>query len=120
MPPLDGQCPKKTKLYKFFFGALLPEINQLPSLVIAPFERRFIPINMERALVSFMLKLANPNYPRTPNGIPLSLTLLSVEELADHIETIYLLLAEQHITLPLVNQGWETVIQNSAHRRDCA
>lgn len=95
---------------RFFHRAVIVEIKRIntPISFYNRFKVRFSGLSIKS--IKTMLKMLDLNYPRC-NGEVISITDIENKELCEHIEFIFRTLAENSITLPVIENEWQRLIK---------
>ena len=98
---------------RFYHRAIITEIKRIntPISFYNRFKIRFSGLSIKS--VKMMLKMLDLNYPRS-NGEVISIKDIESKELCEHIEFIFKTLAENSITLKVIEDEWERLLKQGA------
>ena len=98
---------------RFYHRAIITEIKRIntPISFYNRFKVRFSALSVKS--IKTMLKMLDLNYPRS-NGEVISIKDIESKELCEHIEFIFKTLAENSITLKVIEDEWERLLKQGA------
>ena len=98
---------------RFYHRAIITEIKRIntPISFYNRFKIRFSGLSVKS--IKTMLKMLDLNYPRS-NGEVISIKDIESKELCEHIEFIFKTLAENSITLKVIEDEWERLLKQGA------
>lgn len=98
---------------RFYHRAIITEIKRIntPISFYNRFKVRFSALSIKS--IKTMLKMLDLNYPRS-NGEVISIKDIESKELCEHIEFIFKTLAENSITLKVIEDEWERLLKQGA------
>lgn len=98
---------------RFYHKCIISEIKLIdkPISFYNRFKVRFSALSIKS--IKTMLKMLDLNYPRS-NGEVISIKDIESKELCEHIEFIFKTLAENSITLKVIEDEWERLLKQGA------
>lgn len=102
-----------SRFNRFYHRAIITEIKRIntPISFYNRFKIRFSGLSIKS--IKTMLKMLDLNYPRS-NGEVISIKDIESKELCEHIEFIFKTLAENSITLKVIEDEWERLLKQGA------
>ena len=96
---------------RFYHRAIITEIKRIntPISFYNRFKIRFSGLSIKS--VKMMLKMLDLNYPRNSMQEVISIKDIENKELCEHIEFIFKTLAENSITLKVVEDEWQRLLK---------
>ena len=99
---------------RFYHRAIITEIKRIntPISFYNRFKIRFSALSIKS--IKTMLKMLDLNYPRNSMQEVISIKDIESKELCEHIEFIFKTLAENSITLKVIEDEWERLLKQGA------